>query len=90
MRYLILDKRQRITQEKIASADIRIMEELNKKNIPHTLAYFDELEFEFIDGETFIKVKGEDIRKYSHIIFRGHDLHNESQYQLKRQCSFGK
>ncbi len=41
MRYLILDKRQRITQEKIASADIRIMEELNKK-ISHTIAYFDE------------------------------------------------
>jgi len=84
MRYLILDKRQRITQEKTASADIRIMEELDKKNIPHTLAYFDELEFEFLDGETCIKVKGEDIRKYSHIIFRGHDLHSESQYQLKR------
>jgi len=84
MRYLILDKKQRLIQEKTATANLRIIEELNKKNIPHTLAYFDELEFEFINGETLIKVKGEDIRKYSHIIFRGHDLHDEWQYQLKR------
>ncbi len=83
MRYLIIDKKQRII-EGTATADLRITEELNKKNIPHTLAYFDELEFEFINGETLIKAKREDIRKYSHILFRGHDLHDEWQYQLKR------
>ena len=83
MKYLIIDKRQRLKDEP-TSANIRLIEELNKKSIPHTLAYFDELEFEFINGETLIKAKGEDIRKYSHIIFRGHDLHNEMEYQFKR------
>ncbi len=86
MKYLILDKKQRINSKKgkIVSANLRLIEELNKKNLPYSLAYFDELEFEFINGETLIKAKGEDIRKYSHIIFRGHDLHNEMQYQFKR------
>lgn len=84
MKYLILDKKQRITRNKITYANQRIIDELNKKNIPHTLAYFDELEFEFQNGETLIKVKGEDIRKYSHIILRGHDLHNEMEYHFKR------
>lgn len=83
MRYLILDKKQRIKQD-ITSANLRIIEELNKKNIPHSIAYFDELEFEFINGETLIKAKGQDLRKYTHIIFRGHDLHNEMEYQFKR------
>ncbi len=84
MKYLILDKKQRINRNKITYANQRIVDELNKKNIPHTLAYFDELEFEFLNGETLIKVKGEDIRKYSHIILRGHDLHNEMEYHFKR------
>ncbi len=83
MRYLILDKRQRI-KEDLTSANLRIIEELNKKNIPHSIAYFDELVFEFINGETLIKVNGEDLRKYTHIIFRGHDLHNEMEYHFKR------
>ncbi len=84
MRYLILDKKQRLNEDNTASANIRIAEELDKKSIPHSLAYFDELEFEFIDGETVIKAKGEDIRKYSHIIFRGHDLHSDMEYHFKR------
>ncbi|KKP66090.1 MAG: hypothetical protein UR61_C0005G0008 [candidate division WS6 bacterium GW2011_GWE1_34_7] len=87
MEYLILDKKQRVNTENennIATTNIRLMEELDKKNIPYTLAYFDELEFEFINGETLIKAKGMDIRKYSHILLRGHDLHNEMQYHFKR------
>ena len=84
MRYLIIDKRQRLNEDGTASANIRITEELDKKSIPHSLAYFDELEFEFIDGETLIKAKGEDIRKYSHILFRGHDLHSDMEYHFKR------
>lgn len=87
MRYLIIDKRQRVetgNEDRIATTNIRLIEELDKKNIPHTLAYIDELEFEFLDGETLIKVKGEDIRKYSHILLRGHALHNDMEYQFKR------
>lgn len=87
MNYLILDKRQRVknsNEDNVATANIRLEEELNKKSIPHSSAYFDEIEIAFINGETLIKVKGEDIRKYSHIIFRGHDLHSDLQYHLKR------
>ena len=84
MHYLIIDKVQPITKGKITYATKRIMEELDKKNIPHSLAYLNELEFEFINGETSIKAKREDITKYSHILFRGHDLHDEMQYQFKK------
>jgi len=87
MEYLIIDKKQRVNTENennIATTNIRLMEELDKKDIPHTLAYFDELEFEFVNGETLIKAKGMDIRKYSHILLRGHDLHSDMQYHFKR------
>ncbi|MGI6423399.1 MAG: ATP-grasp domain-containing protein [Candidatus Dojkabacteria bacterium] len=87
MHYLILDKRQRVetgNKDGIPSASLRLVEELAKENIPNSLAYYDELEFEFIDGEMNIKVKREDIRKYTHIIFRGHTLDNEMEYHYKR------
>ncbi|KKP54911.1 MAG: hypothetical protein UR47_C0008G0020 [candidate division WS6 bacterium GW2011_GWB1_33_6] len=87
MNYLIIDKRQRVKTENdnnIASTNLRLIEELDKKGIPYSLAYNDELEFEFENGETLIKAKGEDIRKYSHILLRGHALHNEIEYQFKR------
>lgn len=87
MRYLIIDKRQRVKtphKDNISTASVRLTEELNKKGIDHTLTFFDELEFLFLNGETEIFAKGEDIRKYTHILFRGHDLHNELQYHFKR------
>jgi glutathione synthase/RimK-type ligase-like ATP-grasp enzyme len=84
MKYLIIDKVQPITKDKIPYATQRIIEELDKKNIPHSLAYLNELEFEFINGETVVKAKGADITKYTHILFRGHDLHSEIEYQYKR------
>ena len=84
MQYLIIDKVQPITKGKVTYATKRIIEELDKKNIPHSLAYLNELEFEFINGETSIKAKREDITKYTHILFRGHDLHDEIQYQSKK------
>ncbi|MDX9739082.1 MAG: hypothetical protein RBT33_01835 [Candidatus Dojkabacteria bacterium] len=87
MRYLIIDKRQRVetgNENKITTANLRLMEELDKKSIPHSLSYNNELEFEFMDGETVIKAKGEDIRKYTHILLRGHALHKEIEYQFKR------
>ncbi len=87
MKYLIIDKRQRVetgNEDKIATANLRIIEELDKKDIPYSLVYNDEIEFQIIDSETSIFVKGEDIREYTHILFRGHALHNEIEYQYKR------
>lgn len=87
MRYLILDKRQRVqtsNEKGIATADLRIMEEIEKMNTTADLAYWDQLEFEFIDGETKIKANDVSLEKYSHIILRGHDLHSPIQYEFKR------
>jgi len=87
MNYLIIDKKQRVKTENennIATTNLRLIEELDKKDIPYSLTYWDELEFEFINGETVIKAKGIDIRKYSHILLRGHDLQGDMQYHFKR------
>jgi len=83
MRYLIIDKRQRIT-EKIPYASKRLIEELEKKDYPYDFAYNDELELIFKSGNIGIKASGWDITKYSHIIFRGHSLSNEKEYHFKR------
>jgi len=76
MRYLIIDKRQRITG-KISTASRRLIQELEKKNYSYDFAYNDELEFILKNGDLTIKAAGKDITEYSHIIFRGHCLSNE-------------
>lgn len=83
MRYLIIDKKQRITG-KIPTAAKRLMQELEKKDFSYDFAYTDELEFLLEDGDLTIKAKGQDITKYTHIIFRGHSLSDEKEYQFKR------
>jgi len=83
MRYLIIDKRQRITG-KISYASKRLIEELEKKDYSYDFAYNDELEFIFKGGNIGIKAKGKDIAEYTHIIFRGHSLSNEKEYHFKR------
>ncbi len=83
MRFLIIDKRQRITG-KISTASKRLMQELENKNYPYDFAYNDELEFILNNGELSIKAGGKDITEYSHIIFRGHSLSEEKEYHFKR------
>jgi glutathione synthase/RimK-type ligase-like ATP-grasp enzyme len=83
MRYLIIDKRQRITG-KISYASKRLIEELEKKGYPYDLAYNNQLEFIFKGGNIAIKARSRDITEYSHIIFRGHSLSNEKEYHFKR------
>jgi len=87
MKYLIIDKRQRVevaTMGEIPTGSARLVEELDKKDIPHDFAYNDEIEFLFHNGSTAIKAKGNDITDYSNIIFRGHSLDDEREYQYKR------
>ncbi|MHC1716672.1 MAG: RimK family alpha-L-glutamate ligase [Candidatus Dojkabacteria bacterium] len=87
MKYLIIDKRQRVEVNgagEIPTASARLIEELDKKSLASDFAYNDELEFLFLDGQTIIKAKGKDITEYSHIIFRGHALHNDKEYHFKR------
>ncbi len=84
MKYLVIDKRPRVKQMEIPTASVRILEELKKKDIPTDFVYNDEIEILFTEGSTQIKAKGIDVKEYTHIIFRGHALHNDRQYALKR------
>ena len=87
MKYLIIDKRQRVevaTMKEIPTGSDRLIEELNKLNIPVDFAYNDEIEFLFHNGSTKISVNGSPITEYSNIIFRGHSLGDEREYQYKR------
>lgn len=87
MRYLIIDKKQRVkvtgTQD-IPTGSARLLEELSKKSIPYDFVYNDELEFIFQEGNFIIMANGKDVLSYSHIIFRGHSLDNEKEYHFKR------
>jgi len=87
MRYLIIDKRQRVqidTMGEIPTGSARLVEELEKKNIECDFVYNDQLEFLFSDGKVQIKANGKDILEYTHIIFRGHSLDSEKEYHFKR------
>lgn len=87
MKYLVIDKKQRGDIGKnltIPTGSARILEELEKENIECDFIYNDELEFIFNDGNTVIKANGRDITQYTHIIFRGHSLHNDKEYHYKR------
>jgi len=87
MKYLLIDKKQRIkidTMGKFPTADVRIMAELDKKGIPYDFAYNDSIEFAFIDGETTILVNNKNLKEYTHIILRGHRLDKPREYETKR------
>jgi glutathione synthase/RimK-type ligase-like ATP-grasp enzyme len=87
MRYLIIDKRQRVqvdTMGEIPTGSARLTEELEKKNLEYDFVYNDQLEFLFLDGKIEIKANGKDILQYTHILFRGHSLDDEKEYHFKR------
>jgi len=87
MKYLIIDKRQRVKVEgvgEIPTGSARLIEELESRNIEYGFVYNDQLELLFENGETQILANGINITEYSNIIFRGHSLDNEMEYQYKR------
>ena len=87
MKYLILDKRQRVevsTMGEIPTSSARLVEELEKRSIPYDFAYNDQIEFLFHAGSTRILVSGHDVREYTNVIFRGHSLSDDREYQYKR------
>jgi glutathione synthase/RimK-type ligase-like ATP-grasp enzyme len=87
MKYLIIDKKQRVKVEsmgKIPTGSARLLEELDARNIEYDFIYNDQLEFIFLNGEIKILANGNDITTYSHIIFRGHSLDSTKEYQYKR------
>jgi len=84
MKYLIIDKKQRLKAEnELPYASLRIMEELKKKKLNFDFAYLDQIEIIFQDLELKILVNGTDPCEYSNIIFRGHDLGENRGYETK-------
>lgn len=87
MKYLIIDKRQRVEVEsmgEVPTASMRLIEELGKKDIECDFVYNDQIEFLFSNGEMQVNAGGIDITTYSHIIFRGHSLDSDKEYHFKR------
>lgn len=88
MRFLIIEKRQRINNNRfktdIPTGSERLIEELKKRNIEYDFIYNDQLEFIFKPYTMNILANGKDILEYSHILFRGHALHNDKEYHFKR------
>jgi glutathione synthase/RimK-type ligase-like ATP-grasp enzyme len=84
MKYLIIDKRQRVkTENEFPYASLRIMEELKKKNLKFDFAYLDQIEILIKGSKLQILVNGVDPSTYSHIIFRGHSLAENKQHETK-------
>ncbi|MFA5634164.1 MAG: hypothetical protein WC973_03360 [Candidatus Dojkabacteria bacterium] len=87
MKYLIIDKRQRVKVDgmgEIPTGSARLIEELKLRNIEYDFIYNDQLEFLFENGSILITANGRDIKEYSNIIFRGHSLDDDKEYQYKR------
>ncbi|MBI2356663.1 hypothetical protein HYV12_01215 [Candidatus Dojkabacteria bacterium] len=85
MKYLILDKKQRIhIENKYSYVLTRIVEELEKMGAEYKVAYNDEIEVAFIEGKTTISVQGENIENFSHIMFRGMRLDRQIEYETRK------
>lgn len=84
MKYLIIDKKQRVkTERKLPYASSRMVEELEKENIEYDFVYNTELGFDFGREELVIKANDIDIREYTHILIRGHHLERHRDYETK-------
>lgn len=84
MRFLVLDKTQRIaTTGKFPKRVSRILEEIDKHGYESTFAYYNSLQVEFANDKTTITVDGEDIVSYTHILLGGHYV-TDNSYELKQ------
>lgn len=84
MRYLIIDKKQRVEISADSTyAVTRLTEELNNINAQFLFASTDDIEIKF-EKEMEIKVLGEDIKSFTHIILRGHRLEKPWEYETKK------
>lgn len=84
MRYLIVDKKQRIeTSSDSTYAQTRLAEELEKIGATYLFATTDDIEIT-LGKKISIKVLGEDIESFTHIILRSHRLHKLWEYETKK------
>jgi glutathione synthase/RimK-type ligase-like ATP-grasp enzyme len=85
MKYLIIDKRQRVkTEGEFPHASSRIMEELKKKNFDFDFCYIDEIEIFLKNSTLEIFIKEKNILEYTHLLFRGHTLGQNTEYETKQ------
>lgn len=83
MRYLIIDKRQRVeTENQYPYAVSRIIEEIEKAGNTYDFHYNNELEINLNRDSAQILIAGKDILGYEKIILRGFSLHNNHEYEL--------
>lgn len=84
MKYLIIDKKQRIEISGDATFAItRLTEELEKINAQYLFATTDDIEIT-MNEKMEIKVLGESLTSFTHIIMRGHRLHKPWEYETKK------
>ncbi len=84
MKYLIIDKKQRVEISADATYAItRLKEELDAIGAQYLFATTDDIEVS-IDKELSIKVLGHKLEEFSHIILRGHRLHKPWEYETKK------
>lgn len=87
MKYLIIDKKQRVQVEGMGAdtyAITRLKEELDKIGAICTIASFEDIEVNQLGNQMSIRVSGEDLTSFTHILLRGHSLHRPVEYELKR------
>lgn len=82
--YLYIEKRQRVkkTDSPYSRRATRIADELEAMGLNYKIAHFDEIEVDFKNDKITVLADGEDITRFSHIIFGGHSGYKE--YELKR------
>lgn len=83
MNFLFVDIRKRVGNlETPHYAVERLMEVLSEKDIPSTLAHYDEISI-YIQDDTFhIDVKGQPLDEFTHVIMRGH--RTDYDFMLKK------
>ncbi len=85
MRYLIIDKEQRIAiKTDLPYATQRIKDELELQNHTVSIAFFKDISIDIHNNKLSITNNGEDIVTYDRILFRGHSLHNPIEYETKQ------
>lgn len=83
MHFLIVDIRKRVGNlETPQYAVRRISDVLTSKDIPVTLAHYDDIAVSMKDGTLTITVLGKPLESFTHVIMRGHRTHYE--YMLKQ------
>ncbi|MCC7289663.1 hypothetical protein IT417_00185 [bacterium] len=84
MKYLVIDKKQRIeTSADATYAITRMTEEFEKMGVEYLFATTDDIDIK-IDKTLQISVLGHDLTSFTHILLRGHRLHKPWEYETKK------